>query len=71
MCEHVFVPVFSFTVSTLDTNQPWIVVSSERRTAQFDDIKAFIAWAQAEWPPRRYRVDLEPGQLAPLFDRES
>lgn len=71
MCAHMFVPTFSFTVSMLHENEPWIVLISERRTAEFDDVTAFTAWAQERYPPNRYRVDLDPGQLAPLFDRGS
>ncbi len=61
---------YSCLVATLDTNRSWIVIATERRTsAEFEGVKDFLAWAKAEWPPNRYRVDLDPGQLALLFDR--
>jgi hypothetical protein len=56
---------FSFTVVEHDPDRPWIVVgSTEHRTVDLPDGVEFYAWAAAEFPRKRFTVELAPWQLS-------
>ena len=65
MCERVFVRRYSFTLVEYDAQKPWIVVATERRTAELDDGVSFSAWAREHWPEERYSVALDPWEEWP------
>jgi hypothetical protein len=66
VCEHVFVPTYSYSVAEHDPDRPWIVVGEIRRlTIELDEGANFYDWARMEWPPDRYEVTLDPWQLSP------
>jgi len=63
------VPDYSFTVTEHDPRRPWIVLSSEHRTVTLEGDTSFFAWAAEHWPAPRWRVELDPWQLAPAWPR--
>jgi hypothetical protein len=65
LCEHTFVREYRFTTTQYDSDRPWIVVSTERRTVKLEDDEKFYAWADREWPRPRFKVELDPWQLSP------
>ena len=60
MCEHTFVPSFSFTVVERDPERLWIVVNVEHQTVTLDPDVNFFAWASQRWPAPRWSVSLAP-----------
>jgi hypothetical protein len=63
----MFVPEYRFTATEHDTERPWIVVSTERRTIELPDGTDFITWSRDRWPPSPRTVHLDPWQLTPKW----
>jgi hypothetical protein len=63
------VPELSYRLTEHDAAEPWIIVRSEHLTVELSDVADFSEWASAAWPAPRFTVELDPGQLAPVFDR--
>jgi hypothetical protein len=54
--------LFHYVLVEYDPEQPWIVISRERRTAELDESEDFQEWARRAWPEPQWRVELDPGQ---------
>jgi hypothetical protein len=64
VCEHVFVPTYSYTLIEHDPDKPWLVISIKKHmTIQLDDGRSFFDWAQEKWPRDCYTVEIDPYQL--------
>ena len=64
------VPDFSFTITEHYANRLWIVIGQEHRTVTLDDGVSFFEWARKHWPSPRWTVQLDPGQLSPVWPRK-
>jgi hypothetical protein len=62
MRTYVRVPVYRFTITEYDVDQPWLVVSTEHQRVELPPDVDFRAWASGQWPQPRYRFELDPGQ---------
>jgi hypothetical protein len=69
LCEHTFVPDYSFTVTEHDPDRPWIVFGREHRKVTLEDAVSFFEWAHEHWPAPRWTIDLDHWQLAPAWPR--
>jgi hypothetical protein len=55
---------FRYQVIENDPDRPWRILSIRTGlTLEADDAYAFRDKAQAQWPPDRYTVEMEPGEL--------
>ena len=58
-------PDYSYTVTEHDADQPWIVLGRSHGEVTLADDRGFFEWANENWPPPRWSVDLDPWQLSP------
>jgi hypothetical protein len=69
LCEHTFVPLFSYTVTEYDLSKPWLVICTGRHQVELADAHAFLDWARERWPAPRYSVQLDPWSDGSNFAR--
>ena len=61
----MFVPVYSFTITEYDPEQPWLVVSTGRESVELAEGEIFYDWALTKWPRPHFRVRLDAPPLSP------
>lgn len=63
LCEHMFVPVFRYTVREHDPVRPWLVIGdAQHLEVELTSAGAFAAWASERWPSESFTAILDPGQ---------
>jgi hypothetical protein len=61
----VFVPECRYTLIEYDQDRPWLIVQTRHLGVVLTEDDSFTSWAARQWPPPRFKADLEPGALAP------
>jgi hypothetical protein len=61
-------PEYRYSVTEYDSERPWIVRGNQRGSVALDDDARFFEWAAEHWPAPRWRVELDPWQLAPEWE---
>jgi hypothetical protein len=54
------VPTYSYTMTTYDVDQPWLICSTSRDSVELEDGVNFHDWARERWPSPRYGVKVDP-----------
>lgn len=58
---------YRYSVPEYDPERPWIVPGSSRGQVTLSDDASFYELAQEHWPAPRWRIELDPWQLAPKW----
>lgn len=63
----MFVRAYGYTITEHDVEKPWLIVSREHRTVELEEGESFALWSAQHWPAPRFTVELDPGQMAPVW----